>query len=155
MALPNYEKAQSKMNDKNIITVNLSLSQDQTITGTSVTKLTLNSIREQLGSKLTLQNNSVTIGAGVNHVLVSAQILINAHTTDDLRTLEIYKNSETYVRAMKRVVYNYETMGIANALVPVTEGDTISLYLTNSGSNPSTTVRGGTLYSYLTVEVID
>lgn len=140
---PNYE-------EKNAITVIMSA--NQTITTTSATKLNLDTIRSKVGDKLTLQNNSVVIGKGIHHVLVSAQMVVSAHTTDKMRRLAIYKNSAQYVRTMNYVINNWESTACAPVLMEVEEGDTISLYSANEGD--STTITSSPIDTYLTVQAV-
>lgn len=142
---------QNQVNDKNIMTAYLS--QNQVISTTTSTKVTLNTVKEQTGSKLTLQNNSIVIGAGINHILVTGQLMISAHTTDGLRRMYIYKNSTQVARSLKNISANYETLNISSFLIPVAENDTISLYSDNATG--STTINGSSNDTYLTVEAID
>ena len=139
-----------EIKDKNVVTVFLRT--DQVITTNNATKINLNVVKAKIGNRLTFQNNSIIIGSGIHYVLVSAQMMIKTHNTDEIRRLAIYKNNEIYARTLHYLKNNYETIGIANILMPVVEGDSISLYTENAGT--STTLSGGYPDTYLTVEVI-
>lgn len=113
-----------------------------------------NSLKE--GSALTLSNNAVVIGEGVSLVKVSAQISIQANSSNSAdRRIAIYKGSTVlteiyrYIASGKKDVIN-----ISEALLEVSEGDSIDIrssLFSGDIINGNGSTRGRT---YLTVEVI-
>lgn len=114
------------------------MSSDQTIsTANSLTKLNLNSVTSSNGSLLTLDttNHEIIVGAGVNHIEVSAQYYIFAYTTNGLRNIFVYKNEEDISRDVMNITNAYQTISTSTVGLSVSEGDKISLRaITGAGS---------------------
>lgn len=94
----------------------------------------LNLVEEQKsGSKFTVENGAIVIGAGVTQVKISACICLQLHENmTGLLSAYIFKNgfrinsSYDYQVASK---YYYVTTTIPTYVMPVTAGDRISLYI--------------------------
>ena len=148
----NLVSAINETNTKSVIVCGLTT--NQTINGTSETKININVERIKTGTKLTFDssNNRVKIGAGVNHVMVSAQLNYSAFTTNGLRRLLARKNGTGFARSMIYCAQNYETINMTPRLIDVTENDYIDFSMWNAGN---TTISAGDVDTYFVVEVID
>lgn len=152
MALPNYEIVQSKINDKNIITAGIT--NNVTISTAGANNISLNQTIASVGSKLTISNGKIVIGAGVNHVLISGQGKMYVATGNgDAKNFIILKNETTVITNLNTLVRQYAlnvTRGIGAFLLNVSQGDTIS-YQVYAGVGDVVNAAG----NYLTVEAID
>ena len=152
MALPNYEIVQSKINDKNIITAGIT--NNVTISTAGSNNISLNQTIASVGSKLTISNGKIVIGAGVNHVLISGQGKMYVATGNgDAKNFIILKNETAVITNLNTLVRQYAlnvTRGIGAFLLDVSQGDTIS-YQVYAGVGDVVNAAG----NYLTVEVID
>lgn len=117
----------------------------------SVTDLSkVNLEREiHIGEKLSLSNGGIKIGAGVEHIIVSAQATPSGFVLESTQ-LAIYKNEEQITRALLRAGDVQGTMILADKLIEVTEGDSIFMYYAGN----STQLVGKDSLTYLTVEVV-
>lgn len=112
----------------------------------SDTKINASSRYVKVGSKLSVSNGNVKIGAGVSKVLVSAHILLDEAQVHH-HFLYVYYNDNLWHRLDS--YGRYDSIDMAPSLLPVSEGDEIGLVV-RAGS--TTTVYES---SYLTVEVIE
>ena len=143
---------QSQINDKNIITAGIS--SNVTISTAGANNINLNRTIASVGSKLTLSNGKIVIGAGVNHVLISGQCQMNIQTGNgDAKNFNITKNGTAVISNLNTIIRSYVlniTRGIGSFLLSVSQGDTIS-YQVYTGTGDVVTASG----NYLTVEAID
>lgn len=148
----NLVGAINEVNKKNVIVCGLTT--NQSMTGTSETKINIDVERIKTGTKLTFDssNNRVKIGAGVNHVMVSAQLNCSAFTTNGLRRLAARKNGSGFARSMVYYSQTYETINVTPSLINVTQNDYIDFSMWNAGN---TTISSNDLDTYFVVEVID
>lgn len=144
---------------KDIITIYL----DNTITNPIVetyTKIPL-TLKTSVGNKLTVSNNGILIGSGVNHVKVSGKVELDVGNITMSRFIRIAKgnnivddnNSISWCANDCRA--NTSTfLTLPEVIAPVNSGDIINLfYYVKSGdkiAGHSTMLR-----TYLTVEVVD
>ncbi len=95
--------------------------------------LNLNYNTAQLGNKLTLNTstNEITIGSGVNYVSVSCGCCIIMSSTGTYHALMVRKNgTRVGAWAQTKGQYSPSTYGyttLSNILIPVSEGDSISM----------------------------
>jgi hypothetical protein len=116
--------------------------------------LTLNRSEISVGNKLTVSNNGVKIGEGINHIKVSGQVYFFSGVSGSKVNVRIYKNNELVVASYTKLSDDYVHMIVPTRLVSVTKNDIITIGITNS------TKDGGVIKSYpsgtyLTVEVVD
>ena len=119
------------------------------ITSTEHNKITLTE-SVKVGSKLSISNGGIKIGAGVSKIEVSGNVYFSTGMTegDSIRSF-VYKNDEAIVHNYNRSNGTYEDRPISSFLLSVSEGDILYLY----GSN-ATSGRGVIEDSYLVVKVI-
>lgn len=143
---------QNQVNDKNIITAGLS--SNVTISTGGANNINLNTTIASVGSKLTLSNGKIVIGAGVNHVLIGGQGKMYVATGNgDAKNFIIFKNDTAVITNLNTLVRQYAlnvTRGIGAFLLSVSQGDTIS-YQVYAGVGDVVSEAG----NYITVEVID
>ena len=144
-------------NDKNVITIGLNA--DTTTSSTSAYQnidLSLTKQIAKVGTKLSLSNGKVLIGAGVSKILVSGKI--QTQGDNSAYGLSIRKNSNT------AIAENYEgtpgnswnQLTAPSILIPVVQGDTIKMTIYHNSSGTTKTIKAYNGYgTYLTVEVID
>lgn len=143
---------QSQINDKNIITVGIS--SNVTISTSGNNNINLNRTIASVGSKLTLSNGKVVIGAGVNHVFISGQGSMNLVTGNgDAKNFIIQKNGVEIIANLNTIIRQNNlnmTRGLGGFLMTVQEGDVISykVYAGVGDAIPYTR-------NYITVEAID
>ena len=121
------------LTEKNMITA---VSGDATITTTSDSKYTnmvFNSTLASVGSKLSLNTTTgvITIGSGINYVKVSCGCYISMGSSGTYHRLLILKNGTQYGKSSQtKGQYSpstYGSLGLSNILIPVAQGDTISV----------------------------
>ncbi len=139
-------------NDKNVITANAS--SNITISTGGLNNYPLNNTIASTGNKLSLSNGKIVIGAGVNHILVSAKLQIYLETSNgDAKNLALYKNDSFLMNNLNAVPrssrINFSTT-INDLLVNVQENDTISCRVYGGVGDQITASS-----TYVTVEVID
>lgn len=142
----------NEVNEKNVIVCGLTT--NQSMTGTSEVKVDVDVERIKTGTKLTFDssNNRVKIGAGVNHVMVSAQVICSNFATNGLRRLVARKNGSGFARSMVYYSQAYETINVTPRLINVTQNDYIDFSMWSAGN---TTISSNDLDTYFVVEVID
>lgn len=151
----NIENAINEVTKKDIIVVNTN---QTSIVLAASGKIPFSNVYSQLGDKLTLENNCIKIGAGVSYIKVSANIWINSNDTNGGRLwCNINKNNTTIVSYIDYVSTSspYLSGCIAPILIPVNEGDLISIGYTVTGSVNLNSGSNNTNVTNLTVEVIE
>lgn len=131
------------------------MTKSQSITSTA-TKLQLTQ-KVKAGNRLSFNNNSVVIGAGVKKVLVSGSAyFVSGANNNSIKTVQIYQNNDWKVRYNSLSNGNYQHVNIAPVLLEVNQGDTISLYAIDNGGTGTIDQSGASKYdTMLTVEVIE
>lgn len=144
--------------EKNILTAGGTSS--VTLTQDGEVMLPINRELSKVGSKLTISNNKIIIGAGVNHVLVSAQLYLNlssnrAGDSTSALNLSILINGYT---ALGQTNSGYAsarnfTTALSPKLIAASQGDYIewSFY----GANGDKARLDAVGLSFITVEVVD
>lgn len=143
---------QNQVNDKNIITAGIT--SNVTISTAGANNINLNRTIASVGSKLTLSNGKIVIGAGVNHVFISGQGSMNLVTGNgDAKNFIIQKNGVDIIANLNTIIRQYNlnmTRGLGGFLMTVQEGDVIS-YKVHAGVGDLIPYTR----NYITVEVID
>lgn len=142
----------ANLKNKNILTAGISNNITISTAGSNV--INLNQIKTSVGTKLTLSNGKISIGAGVNHILISGQCQMNIQTGNgDAKNFNIAKNGTAVISNLNTIIRSYAlniTRGIGSFLLSVSQGDTIS-YQVYTGTGDIVTASG----NYITVEVVD
>lgn len=126
------------------------LSSQYSYTSNAAKKLTLTKDSSQ-GSKLTVSDGGVKIGAGITHVFVSGQVyFFTGSNHADGKLCLLYKNDTVISATHNRQSYNY-IMVNGGCIIPVSEGDVIYLYCKNDNSSNTTVIQNGKEYTYLNV----
>lgn len=129
--------------------IKLYLSDNYTYTSKDAKKLSLVKNTSK-GNGLTLSGGGVKIGAGITHVFVSAQIYYYTGSNHpDGKCCLIYKNETVVARTHNRLNVNYFHVN-NSMIIPVKEGDIISLYAQNDTTN-QTVIGNGDIHTYLNV----
>lgn len=129
--------------------IKLYLSDNYTYTSKDAKKLSLVKNTSK-GNGLTLSGGGVKIGTGITHVFVSAQIYYYTGSNHpDGKCCLIYKNETVVARTHNRLNVNYFHVN-NSMIIPVKEGDIISLYAQNDTTN-QTVIGNGDIHTYLNV----
>jgi hypothetical protein len=147
--------AVNEVNEKNIISVY----KNNTASLSSYGNIPLDSVYEKVGTKLSLNNNSIIIGSGIKTVKISAQIWYSISYS----TRQWFVIKKNNVMVSSSIYYNtsaFATAQIMPFIISVSEGDKIELALSNiEGTNPSIMINNGLsdyhCGTYLIVEAID
>ena len=129
---------------------------NQVITTNVFTEMQFNNIFCQTGNKLTKVGNAIRIGAGVSKVYINAQAW-----TDDLGLGYVWgiikKNGSTMHNCICRVNSQYKPIAMTNKLIPVIEGDLITVAVKFDIANQFNQVSGAGYANsnHLTVEVVE
>lgn len=120
-------------------------------------------ISDSVGTKFTLENNGIKVGAGVNKVLVSGAIyLLNFDVTSSGYILiGITLNDSHVAQAIEPIVANgsgFQTVNISEMLKDVQEGDVIKMAIVTITSTEKGRYIGkdgsGNIRTYLTVKEV-
>lgn len=138
---------------QNIILV--ALDNDVTLTSTDKKKLTLTQKLKE-GTKLSVSNGGVRIGAGVSLVEVSGNVYFaNGYDRYDNLRAFITKNNVNVAKNWSRCGGLYEDRNIIPYPIQVSEGDIINLYGGNATSGKGVIGAGSDIpNTYLIVKVI-
>ena len=132
----------------NIMTA--TLSSNETLSSTSYTILPLSS-SSSIGTKLSISNDGIKIGAGVTKVKVSAKASFNNNATG-LKWLTIFKNTDAFIANP----HNLSARGMVyspTVMIDVQQNDI--LYMEIQGASGDI-IRGGPgNYTTMTVEVVE
>ncbi len=139
----------------NAITVGLSANTTFNITSAwSYANVTFNKTIRNFGTKLSLSNNGIKIGKGVNHVRVTGSAMLNGIANGDMYIALKHNSSvlaESYYRPSNSTYYG--TITLPNQIISVTEGDMI--YMSYGAGATGSLKIAGSNYTTFTVEVID
>ena len=108
-----------------------------------------------LGSKFTLEDGKIKIGAGVKQIKISGQIWYYANATTR-QWFSMLQNS-TVVNQMISYNTTYNVMSFATKVIDVNEGDTFCYYLQNIEGTGKLTVNNGAspkTMTFITVEEV-
>ena len=114
-----------------------------------------NTVEDSNGSLLIYANNKIVVGAGVNHIKLYGLLGLWGQPNTACE-IHVYKNNS----AFKTIYHNKvspsgaESRTLPTLVIPVKEGDTISLWL-NTGYAGNYTIMTRASISYLTAEVVD
>lgn len=148
------EESITEATEKNIITASLEQNTSISITRAWIyNKIPLDNEITNIGEKLTLSNNIVKIGTGVNHIKISGNIFARGIQGDLIGDIE--KNSiETISIGYARTATTGQLIQVVFSpkIINVQENDEISL---NIGSSATGTLETNAVGTYLTVEVVD
>lgn len=129
--------------------IKLYLNSNYTYTSKNATKLSLSKSTSK-GNGLILSDGGVKIGKGITHVFISTQIYYYTGSNhSDGKCCLVYKNGTLVSRTNDRLNLNYFHVN-NSIIIPVQEGDTISLYALNDTTN-QTVIGGGDGNTYLNV----
>lgn len=154
-AKTNLVSAINEVNDKNIISVGLS--QDFSIpTSNVLTQITGLTSLDNIGSKLTLSNNQIVIGAGVSKVKVSYVLDIKAQASASNVNIYLRLNSTAISQevASFNAVGHTEDISYIPRLIDVSEGDKIDLGIYGTAGNLVQHGYDSIVRSIITVEVV-
>ena len=147
---------ENKINDKNIITIGLNA--DTAVTSSvayRIVDLNLTKQMSKAGTKLSLSNGKVLIGAGVSKVLVSAKLQTQGDANMYglsilLNSTEISQNYTTPANA------SFNQISATPRLLNVSQGNTIKMgvYINVANSTKNVKAYSGNA-TFLTVEVVE
>lgn len=145
----NYTNAEKEKLSKEKNSIKLYLGSNYTYTSKDAKKLSLVKSTSK-GNGLTLSDGGVKVGEGITHVFVSAQIYYYTGSNhSDGKCCLIYKNNTVVARTHDRLNLNYFHVN-NSTIIPVQEGDIISLYAQNDTTN-QTVIGNGDVNTYLNV----
>lgn len=160
LELNGYEVALKKDVEKNILTAYLT--SDFTIANTNtVYDLSTMAVSESVGSKLSLVNNKIVIGAGVSKVKVSytCKTTSAANTTRTFTYLMQDINGTATALSQEGSFYSatgqQENIGYGPRLVSVNQGDTFYIRCYGYKNNTIAGYAGGFMPTLITVEVVE
>lgn len=139
-----------------------SYSSNQTLTNNNATLVNIDTNVNSNGSLLTLDtnNHNIKVGAGVNHVEVSAQVYVGTVGTAGAKNAYIYITrsgiSTQVARALLYLTNNYNTISITPTIISVQQNDLISLQFLSMGGT-TTQINGDStgVTNRIVVKVID
>lgn len=103
----------------------------------------------KLGTGFSISNGGILIGAGIENVKVTANVLI-AFTNSGTFNLIIQKNSDVIARNIRSNVSGNQTSNLSK-IISVKQGDILYLYV---GANAGDTVNNAESMSWITVEKV-
>lgn len=151
---PSYVQKMSFNSDKNIMSIGLSAHTDFALSSAySYVNVTLNTLKNSIGNKLTFSGNKIVIGDGVSKVLVSACALTKGIAGSQI--INIVKGTTAVESGyhVETATGSWGTIGLTPLLLDVSKGDTIGLQC--GASVAGTITVGGTGFTTLTVEVVE
>lgn len=151
---PTYIQKLSFNSDKNIMSVGLSEHTEFTLSGAyTYTTVTLDTLKNSTGNKLTFADNKIVIGDGVSKILVSAQSLTKGIAGSQI--INIIKGTSNVESGyhVETDTNSWGTICLTPLLLDVSKGDTIGLQCGASASGTITV--GGATFTTLTVEVVE
>ena len=151
---PSYVQKMSFNSDKNIMSVGLSAHTDFTLSSAySYVTVTLNTLKNSTGNKLTFSGNKIVIGDGVSKVLVSACALTKGIAGSQIINITKGTTNVESGYHVETATGSWGTVGLSPLLLDVSKGDTIGL---QCGASTSGTITvGGNTFTTLTVEVVE
>lgn len=139
--------------EKNILTANLT--DDYTInTANTLLELPINKLYVKVGTKLSLSNNGIKIGTGVNHIKISGQVYWR-NADGQSGSINILKNNISSRFVDSNAVFTRTKLhqNIFSGIVEVETNDIIKLGVNISATG--VTVLKDATGTFLTVEVVD
>ena len=111
------------------------------------------------GSKISVfsqgDDNFAFINQGVSYVKVSAQVVFQENSINNLYGLQIKKNGSGIVESYESKNANgYYTMNIPDSIIPVQQGDVISLNMYFSNAGDTVKLRKYSYSTFLQVEEV-
>lgn len=113
----------------------------------------IDTIYSSNGNSLTISNNGIKIGAGVHHVLVSAQIYAYTNVANNEFITYIYQNNGNTLTNNTWLLDNYEHIQMPSYPLEVAENDII--YLKARSQHTLGTVKNYASGTFLSVVVLD
>lgn len=111
------------------------MSSNYTINATQTQEtLPLNIYRYKVGEELSVENNGIVIGKGISEILVSAQVYWYTSVSNSEGIIYIAKNGQNYTVSNRKFTDNYEHQSTPTIIIPVQEGDIITLKVRNDNS---------------------
>lgn len=111
------------------------MSSNYTINATQTQEtLPLNIYRYKVGEELSVENNGIVIGKGISEILVSAQVYWYTSVSNSEGIIYIAKNGQNYTVSNRKFTDNYEHQTTPTIIIPVQEGDIITLKVRNDNS---------------------
>lgn len=118
---------------------------------TNLNKLPLSTEIAKKGSKFTISNGSIIIGAGVSQIIVSAQLTFR-DKTDNQKTLAVKLNGDTIISSL--MIGNVQpTIIDTPKLINVSPNDVIELY-TYQTAGTSLNINNNTNSTYIMVQEV-
>lgn len=110
--------------------------------------------QSQIGNNLTINNGTIVIGSGISKILVSASCMLVCSSTGSVRNLSIRKNNTNVKTASDGVgnSTNWLSLSLTDCLMDVQQGDAIGMQMYTLIND---TVKGGSSYTYITVQVVE
>lgn len=102
----------------------------------------------KLGTKLSIENGGIKIGAGISYVSAFASLIFERYASGRTH-LEIYKNNGVVQGSISRLTGNWESISTDEVIIPVQENDVIYLYTKTQDAGNALTATGE-----MTVQVI-
>lgn len=106
----------------------------------------------KVGTALTMENNTIKIGADINTVRISAQVCVGSSNRTEAKYLAVRKNGNVQLaRGQVKLVENTtaQTVSIATIIVNVAQNDLLTLDFYGVKDD---TIYGGINLTYITVE---
>lgn len=144
---------QTQLNNKNIITAGLSA--DVTKSGTGDYNTATLVKQNGVGTKLTISNGDIVIGAGISKVLISGTLVLLCASTSNraVRNFSIrVNNSNVTTVADQNSTGSWLTLTISEMLIDVSEGDVIDF---QSYAQNGDIFKGGNQYTHITVVAVN
>lgn len=125
--IKNGDRISSGSIEKNIIEVRLTNKFIKTISSSE--KIPFNKEHYRIGNKLMLKDNCVVIGKGINYVKISGKYMIDNDPTSSMIKMNIKKNGGDLLESICNSPKRYSQLLAIPRVIPVQEGDTISLFV--------------------------
>ena len=103
------------------------------------------------GTGLSLQNGNIVIGAGVRHVLVSAQVYFFNNITLGSKDIDILVNNTLLARSYNVISDNYKHFSVSTRLCSVSENNTISIHIQGRTGDEIQAYNHGTFLTVVAV----
>lgn len=139
--------------ERNILTA--IMTNDYTInTANTLLELPIDKLASKVGTKLSLSNNGIKIGAGINHIKVSGQVYWGT-VNGKSGSINLLKNNVSTRFVDNNMTYNRNNIhqNIFSGVVAVVENDVIKLGVNLDTAGIS--IRNANTGTFLTVEVVD
>lgn len=130
------------------------MSSNLTLSSTGATKIPLNSIKAQVGNKLSISNNRIIIGQGISYVKVSCQIYVNRSSgAGGAFNIIIRKNDSDVASLTNSGVPSGGNRcdNLSDRLIPVQQNDYIEFHFYGYNGDVVRYETG----TYITVEAVD